>query len=55
MTAQCAEIMQGAGGTPEKQIRIEALDDGNSWIRNCSIWFGRDEWSVPTFQVLATA
>ena len=50
-----AEIMQGAGGTPEKQIRIEALDDGNSWIRNCSIWFGRDEWSVPTFQVLATA
>jgi hypothetical protein len=50
-----AAIGQGAGTAAEKQSRIEALDDGNRWIRNSSIWFGRDEWSVPTFQVLAAA
>ena len=31
--------MQGAGSTAPKQSWVEALDDGSSWIRNCSIWF----------------
>jgi hypothetical protein len=50
-----AEILKGPDSADEKQSRVDALDDGNRWIRNCSIWFGRDEWSVPTFQVLAAA
>ena len=48
-------IGQSAGSAAEKQARIDELDDGNRYIRNCSIWFGRDEWSVPTFQVRGTA
>ena len=48
-------IRRGPGNPPGKEKRIRALAGGSRWIRNYSMWFGRDEWSIPTFHVLGTA
>lgn len=52
---QVDEIRSGAGTSSEKQERIGTLAGNDCWLRNVSMWFGQDEWSIPTFHVLRGA